>query len=385
MNFIIKTTTECNFRCTYCSEGNQKPQNLPLPVFQKLVDEIPTLLSDKKEELTILWHGGEPLLWGRERLDAAMTYAEEKLAGYNLHFSMQSNGYLLDHDETLKMLDKHHVRVGISLDGYQENHDAVRQTKEGYSTWNQIIENIKRLQEMDLFGGILMVYRGEEDPGKVFDFLEHTGIPCKINPLLHFGRAADQEKESQKKQENYVDFLIQLYKFSVQSDAKIIIDPIEKILDAILGRSPIQECSFSGTCGKNILCLYADGKMGLCGRDSETREFIYGDLNSQSLLDIYHTEQAEKVRRRSQYIREHDCGTCDIFQYCHGGCPYEALHSSGNLLQKFPYCNSRKRLIHFLETDGLLLLKQRLLREKRLVRRRISVGQKLQEKLAYEG
>lgn len=78
MNFIVKVTTQCNFHCDYCSEGNQEPQFLSLELFKKLVDEIPEIVKANKE-VEILWHGGEPLLWGLKRLDAAMNYAEKKV------------------------------------------------------------------------------------------------------------------------------------------------------------------------------------------------------------------------------------------------------------------------------------------------------------------
>ncbi|WP_303816593.1 radical SAM protein [Acidaminococcus timonensis] len=381
MNFIVKVTTQCNFHCDYCSEGNQEPQFLSLELFKKLVDEIPEIIKANKE-VEILWHGGEPLLWGLKRLDAAMNYAEKKLNGFHYHFSMQSNGYLID-DAAIEILKRHHVRVGVSLDGYPENHDKVRRTKDGKGTWDMVWNNVQRLKRENLSGGILMVYRGEEDVQKVFDFLSETEIPCKINPLLPFGRAAELEDQSHQVYESYVDFLEKLYTLSAKSEKSLIIEPLEKIMDALLQGDGIRECSYSGMCGKDILCLYADGNIGFCGRDSETKDFIYGNLREQSLSDLYKAGLAEGLRERNQYLQEHGCSSCDVFQYCHGGCPYEALHATGSLLQKFPYCSSRKRLLHFLKSEGILLLKQRLLRDKRKIRKQLSIRRKLQEELSH--
>ena len=135
MQVIVKTTTQCNLACTYCSEGNQPPRTLSLSTFCKLIDELPPVLERAgQHDINILWHGGEPLLWGIDRLEAGMTYAEQKLSDYELRFTMQSNGYRLD-DDSLALLQRHRVHVGISLDGRQAYHDAVRRTKDGKPTW----------------------------------------------------------------------------------------------------------------------------------------------------------------------------------------------------------------------------------------------------------
>lgn len=45
MQVIVKTTTQCNLACTYCSEGNQPPRTLSLSTFCKLIDELPPVLE----------------------------------------------------------------------------------------------------------------------------------------------------------------------------------------------------------------------------------------------------------------------------------------------------------------------------------------------------
>ena len=66
MQIIIKLTTSCNFSCVYCSEGDQPRERLLPKVFHKLVDELPELLEKYHSEVVeFLWHGGEPLLYGK--------------------------------------------------------------------------------------------------------------------------------------------------------------------------------------------------------------------------------------------------------------------------------------------------------------------------------
>ena len=62
MQIVVKTGTNCNFACVYCSEGDRKLIELKEDVFKKLIDDLPALLEENNDrKVNILWHGGEPL------------------------------------------------------------------------------------------------------------------------------------------------------------------------------------------------------------------------------------------------------------------------------------------------------------------------------------
>lgn len=383
MQIIVKTTTQCNLACAYCSEGDQPPRTLSLATFQKLVDELPPVLERVgQREVNILWHGGEPLMWGLDRLEAAMSYAEAGLAEYELHFTMQSNGYWLD-ENCIALLQHHHVRVGVSLDGVQGYHDVVRRTKDGQPTWSVVWSHVQQLRKVGLGGGILMVYRGAEEAQELFDFLAAAQVPCKINPLLPYGRAAGQTETCQEIFRHYVGFLEELYRLAMVADMDVVINPLDELMDAILQGDSMRECSYNGHCGQSMICLYADGQVGFCGRDSEKKGFAYGHLAAKSLLELYETGRAVAVRGRDAWLREHDCRGCDEFGLCHGGCTFEAFGAAGRIEARFPYCEGRRGLLRFLRTEGLALLKDRLLREKRRYRIVVRKKQQLREEVAH--
>ena len=158
MNIVIKTTTACNFRCVYCSEGEKDPVFLNEELFYKLTDELPELLDKINDRsVNFLWHGGEPCLWGTDRLEKCMSYAKEHLTGYNVCFTMQSNGYLIN-DRFLDLFKRFKVRVGVSVDGYRELHDANRPALDGSPTFDRVLQGVKKLDEADYSGGIRRFY-----------------------------------------------------------------------------------------------------------------------------------------------------------------------------------------------------------------------------------
>lgn len=379
MLFVVKTTTACNFKCVYCSEGDRPARNLPPEVFCKFVDELPEFLARRQDRtVSILWHGGEPMLWGLERLESAMAYAEKKLAeDFSLSFSMQSNGYLLD-ESALDLLERYRVNVGVSLDGYRELQNANRPARGGELTFDKVWQNVLELRRRHLGGSTLMVLNaGQEiDIDKLFAFIKDNRICCKINVLIPCGRAADCA-DIKAVRRSYVRLLKELYERAVREEDDIIIDPLDKLMEAIILEKSVRECVYNGHCGSHIMCLYSDGAVGFCGRDAKRQLCGCGSLTEHTLEELYSSALAQKVRSRDAYLQQHDCRGCSIWPLCHGGCAFEALQESGDIMTKAPGCEERRELIGYLRTTGLELFRQKLLRKKRRYRAIIAEKKKL--------
>ena len=130
MQVIVKLTTKCNLNCVYCSEGDKAIAVLEKETLFKAIDELPNLLEKyKRENISLLWHGGEPLSVGKTYLQEVMQYAVNKLKNYKLKFLVQTNGTLID-AEWIDLFKKFNVGVGVSLDGYKELHDRNRLTNQ---------------------------------------------------------------------------------------------------------------------------------------------------------------------------------------------------------------------------------------------------------------
>ncbi len=381
MNIVVKTTTACNFRCVYCSEGEREPAFLDEALFRKLADELPELLNRiGHREVTFLWHGGEPCLWGRERLERSMAYAKERLSGYEVSFAMQSNGYLIN-ESFLELFKRYNVRVGVSMDGYRELHDAQRPALDGSPTFDRVLQGVKALSDAGLCGGILLVINTENPPdtAKLFSFIREAGVSARINPLIACGRSAGRDTAASDS--NYVRVLQDLFEKSMTADADVAIDPLNGILDAIITGCPVNECSYSGACARGIISLYADGLMGYCGRDSSALSCAYGSLRNRTVSQLYFSDTAELMRQRDSYLKTHDCQGCPVWDLCHGGCAFNAMNSFGDLNRKTPSCEMRMELIRYLKTTGLCLLRERLARQKREIRACIRAGQALLSRL----
>lgn len=386
MQIILKMTTACNLKCVYCSEGDQCAASLPEEIFFKLVDELPPLLDHiETKDAEFLFHGGEPMLYGRENLKRLIDYANENLRGYNVRFLMQTNGTLID-DAWIKFFKTENISVGVSLDGYPSIHDKNRRTKNDEPTAEKILQNLKLLREADLSVGTLMVFNSPEevDVQKLFDFIQEHKLHPKIHSVVPCGRALDV-KNPDEIYTAWVELMKKLFEKSLALDGADIIQPLDEIADALLDIAPIRECSFNGSCGKSFISIYPDGEIGFCGRDNFSRHLTYGNLHEKTLLELYNSANAQKIRARQKYLETHDCKNCSDWKICHGGCAFEAVNFFGTLEAKYPNCAGRKKFIAWLKSDGLKLLKAALVREKMRLRKSIKVKKQLREEIEKIG
>lgn len=386
MQVIVKVTTDCNLNCVYCSEGDRPSILLKKEYLFKLVDELPQVLSELNEtEVEFLWHGGEPLSVGVEYLTEVMDYIKLKLASYKIKFLIQTNGTLID-DKWIDIFKYYDIGVGISLDGYKEIHDSNRRFKNNQPTFDIVMENIKKLKLANIPVGTLMVLNTSKyiDSKTLYQFIKDNQLNAKIHPVVPCGRAEDNP-EIEEVYKNYIVLLKELYTLTMADmDETIVIQPMDEIMNAVLGLTTMRECSFNGTCGDKFICLFADGATGFCGRYEKNETFLYGHIEDDSLINLYHSISAKLVRNRQSYLIEHDCKNCEDWNYCHGGCTFEALNYSSKINSKYPLCKQRKELLTFFKNEGLELLRKRLVKEKQRYRMLIKERQSMLEGLTDE-
>ena len=177
MQFIIKVTSACNLSCTYCSEGLRQLENLNIETYKRFVDGIPKLLRHVgHKNVDIIWHGGEPLLIGKQWITEAIEYTNEVLSDFEISYSIQTNATLID-EEWIQIFKEFDFSIGISLDGYKELHDQYRIAKNGQGTYETIITNIKSLKSQGIPASLLMVLNSTViDLDKLWNTLEDLNL-----------------------------------------------------------------------------------------------------------------------------------------------------------------------------------------------------------------
>ncbi|MEK3872936.1 MULTISPECIES: radical SAM/SPASM domain-containing protein [unclassified Paenibacillus] len=148
MHLVLLVTEACNFRCTYCYESFPRAS-----MREEVIRGLEAYMAERAKtlkQLTVSWHGGEPLLVPHiiERLSNSFIEAcGQNGAAYGAE--MSTNGYYLTRDRLEQMLDLHVRRFMVTLDGEGEIHDSRRGLNGGGGTYRTIVDNLLSLKQVD--------------------------------------------------------------------------------------------------------------------------------------------------------------------------------------------------------------------------------------------
>lgn len=366
MNLILKTTSNCNLRCRYCSIGDKKNgKNMSRHILLlsiKKVKELMQGIDDKN--LTIILHGGEPTLLNPELYDEAFEYAKTIMPDINLRFNIQTNGTLID-DEYIKLFKKWDSSVGISIDGTKVNHDSFRVNIKGEPTFDIIDKNIDRLKENSIKYASLMVQNDFIKDGfkEIVDYLVQKDMDIRVNPVMSFGEAK-KDSDYLIQEGNYADFVIGMFDYIMEKKIDLRLSPVSDMVNAVLNDKTMGECTFSSSCCKSFICITENGDIYPCGRLADINYLKLGNINEISLLEAYNNEGVEDIRKRRSENLPQDCKDCEYVKLCKGGCPAEVIAVSGDYKNKSYFCKEYKKIFRYIHTKVIYEVEKMLLKKK---------------------
>lgn len=141
MDITLFLNHACNLECTYCYNGRKFHRPMPREVMRAGVE-----MAFFGKDARISFFGGEPLLeldLMREAIALAREIEKRKGGKIPARFSMTTNGTLVT-PEVLEMLRKERFHLVFSLDGCRESHELTRPFPGGRSSYDLIVENLKR-------------------------------------------------------------------------------------------------------------------------------------------------------------------------------------------------------------------------------------------------
>jgi uncharacterized protein len=108
-------TANCNLACAYCYQNTKRPRRMSWSTLKCAID---LLLGSDRDEVALIFYGGEPLL-EFELIRRALGYVESaRPAGKSVGFSLLTNGTLMTRTRAA-FLAEHDLRTQISLDGVE--------------------------------------------------------------------------------------------------------------------------------------------------------------------------------------------------------------------------------------------------------------------------
>lgn len=355
---IIICTTECNLRCKYCFEEHDMKSEIP--VSAKIVNEkfsngmtvfkqFGTELIEYNNGIGVIteftFHGGEPLLVKPQYINELCSY----FCNYgNVKFNIQTNGTIMN-NELLEVLKKYKFRVGVSIDGCEETNDENRVTISGKGIHSTVLKNIKILQDAGLeVGAMATITRNiTRDVRKFYDFYKDNNLPVGFNACYS---SPNSDGKNEIDNGEYCKFLSDLFDIWINDESSFMIQPFERIVrNMVRPNVGMGVCQFMKDCRDVNVAIDADGNIYQCLHYCNLKNSILGNVRKNKLSSIL--EKHLRKKGHWERIKEdptNSCETCDIYNYCYGGCPYwsEARELTG--LDKDFNCTSQKYIVHYI-------------------------------------
>lgn len=276
----IEITNKCNLSCIMCPRPHleRKIGDMEYSLFQKCINEISHFNPKPSVLLTFI---GEPLM--HKKVLDMVRYSKEK----GLNTSLISNGCLLNKEITDALIEMQLDRITFSIDAVtQETYDKIRIN----SDFNRVHENIDYL------------------------IAKKKKLKAKF-PIIQTSMVIQEENQSEYEDfiDTWIDKVDQVY---FQREFKD--------LEGGMGRQMSTRDEFQLDKEKRKPCyylwqlmvVYCDGQVTTCPPD-DFGILTMGDATTQSLYDIWHSEQYNRLRRkhiRNDIKDKKPCLGCDYWR-----------------------------------------------------------------------
>jgi uncharacterized protein len=291
-------------------------------------------------EITLILHGGEPLLAGRDLISQLVT-STRRLAGpgTTVRAVVQTNGVGLS-DAYLSLFDQLGVRVGVSVDGDASAHDRHRRFASGRGSYQAVAAALRRLRRFPhLYGGLLCTVDLRNDPVRTYRALVDLHPP-KIDFLLPHGtwdQPPPERDPDHPARTPYADWLIEVFNYwypKPQTSVRLF----EEIMQLLLGGASDSEVV--GLAPARMVVIETDGSV----EQEDTLKIAYHGAPATGLhvardsLDAALLLPQVVARQIGARALAGQCRTCPVRPVCGGGLYSHRYHEGTGFLNPSVYC-----------------------------------------------
>ncbi len=345
----LHVTNECNLRCDYCYISKTTESMTPEVGFAAIDAVIRSAKSGGFQNIKLKYAGGEATL-NLKLVLALQQYAQERTAvsELNLDAVILTNGVAIGKRE-ISALQKHGIRITISLDGIGAAHDAQRRFVNGRGSFAWVNRSIEQLlaQGIKPFITITVSNRNAAQLSDVVRFVLERELPFNLN----FYRENDCStgfEDLQAQDDHLINALNHAFDLI---EANL---PHHSLLSNLVDRAQFGR-PHNKPCGVNESYMVIDhhGRVAQCHMEIEKPITTIFAENPLELL------KSDTIHLQNIPVEEkEECRECEWRYWCTGGCPLLTYRATGRYDVKSPYCRVYKAIYpRLLRLEGLRLLK----------------------------
>ncbi len=334
----------CNLRCTYCrdrdfDQGGKRV--MTQEVLQALISSLANLPGGLQR---MHWLGGEPTLAGlsffEEVVKLQLSHANKKWLN-----TIQTNATLINR-EWAEFFVANDFKVGVSVDGTSQTHDADRINLAGHSTYDKVIKGANILREYGVNPSVICVVtkKNAHLGAEMLRSLVQAGF-TNIAFNAFYNTASDLQKDPFAVSDDlWLQFLKDVFEEWIAIDRPDVkIRELDGILAWTRGRSA-RSCVFRGSCSNWMLVDY-DGKVYPCERLG--RSSYFGNVNSVASFSEILDASTHKAFTAQTLRMPDKCKSCSMQSFCHNGCVAHRIED-GDTSPHYAYCGSRLSFYDYL-------------------------------------
>lgn len=347
---VLQPTPFCNIRCKYCYLPTRDD------ISTMSLDTIETTFrrvfesSYASEQITVIWHAGEPLVLPVSYYETAFQAIERlRPDGVELRHSFQTNGTLVT-KEWCDLIRRWNVGVGVSIDGPRAMHDANRVTRSGKGTFDKAMRGARLLQAEGIPFHVISVLSKDalQKPEQLHSFYMEEGIRdvcfnVEESEGDHVSELMQQGRDATRLQ--FQQFLQTFWMLSRKTPGINFIREIDGLItrifrpeEASVGNDQVEPLAMLNVDCKGNVGTFSPELLGY--RNERYHDFLVGNVHAHTLEEMLHSPAMNAMVADIHAGVESCRKECDYFSICGGGAPVNKLSENGTFAStQTSFCN----------------------------------------------
>lgn len=319
---------------------------MPEELMRRCLDEI-TAISD---DTTVILHGGEPVMVGRDTLRRFLEYGETKeKSGKKISYDLQTNGMVLD-QEWMEMLQQYRVSLGFSIDGPENLHDTYRKTHHSMGSHHMVCQNLALAGRAGIDKNCLCVITDKSvaETDRIHDFF--SGLDIRNLDFLPCMNESHHRADLTLSPESYAEFVIRYMNLRNAENNGYTVRSFDDFSRVVNHKDPVScHLKYPKICGWEVIAIDTGGDVYPCDLFAGHTEFLMGNIATDGLEKIFSSEKSRALYEMANTIPD-ACADCPDLGYCFGGCLYHRFFAARDLKSKSFYCGAYRKIFRYLKS-----------------------------------
>jgi uncharacterized protein len=354
--FVVQPSPFCNLDCDYCylpDRGNKArmSEETLRKAFERLFES-----GLAQEQVTVVWHAGEPLAVPVAWYERAWEVIEAiRPRDLQVDESFQTNATLID-DRWCDYFLARDSRVGVSVDGPAWLNDRHRKTRSGRGTFERVARGMQTLRRRGVPFHVISVLSWDalEYPDELYEFYVGQGIDnVGFNVEEKEGTHGASTLEREGVAERYRRFLARLLERVAREPGRLRVRETDGARDALLSRPPpgaptqndqADALSILNVAADGSFSTYSPELLGLSGEPYGS--FALGNVHREGFRDVLSTQKFLAMHGDIRAGVEACRAECPYFAWCGGGAPANKHFENGTMRStKTLYCTLTRQVV----------------------------------------